>query len=343
VIAYDPEPDGDPTAIRSALEAWSAVADTATHHLVLQDDVEPCAQFDRLLGDVVSLAPRSAICLFTIWMGRRAQRLRLAASLGHRLIVTSPQNISPEAIVMPSGHARAYAALLRDQLASDRIDSRDSPLLQALLHRRAVPVVVTIPNLVDHDTRALPTLMPRTGRPAGIRRSAYFVTDPVKSGVGWDRRSSVGEMDGFDLPILSDDLVGEVLTENGRSTTWQWLATRGQFSEELIAAARDFADRCRDTSGPMAWLSDSVLIEAWSVVYAMGMVVGRSAGGRRIAEDASFALSTILPGTLGRVLHARALEEVREAGAVFHHVLVAGARAASEPGQQPGAADEPGR
>ncbi|MFE0427438.1 hypothetical protein [Streptomyces sp. NPDC058953] len=37
-LAMDPEPDGPPSALRTALVAWSRIADGATHQLFIQDD-----------------------------------------------------------------------------------------------------------------------------------------------------------------------------------------------------------------------------------------------------------------------------------------------------------------
>ncbi len=48
------EPDGAPTPLRSARLAWEAAYPGATHHLVLQDDAVPCADFrSRLTCEVL--------------------------------------------------------------------------------------------------------------------------------------------------------------------------------------------------------------------------------------------------------------------------------------------------
>lgn len=48
----------------TAIRAWSAVADDATHHLVLQDDVQLCNDFETHVKRLVAQAPDAVITLF---------------------------------------------------------------------------------------------------------------------------------------------------------------------------------------------------------------------------------------------------------------------------------------
>src|SRR5262245_1863058 len=41
-IVFDPDPDGKPATLRTAVAAWSRIREGATHHFVMQEDVQLC-------------------------------------------------------------------------------------------------------------------------------------------------------------------------------------------------------------------------------------------------------------------------------------------------------------
>ena len=52
-VVMDPDPAGKPSVLRTALCAWEAIEDGATHHLVVQDDM--------ILSDTFYARARAAI------------------------------------------------------------------------------------------------------------------------------------------------------------------------------------------------------------------------------------------------------------------------------------------
>ncbi|MEU3600393.1 hypothetical protein ABZ714_16985 [Streptomyces sp. NPDC006798] len=64
VVAEDPLPGRPPATLRAARAAWAAIAPGASHHLVLQDDVELCADFARLVTEAVSRHPDTPLALY---------------------------------------------------------------------------------------------------------------------------------------------------------------------------------------------------------------------------------------------------------------------------------------
>lgn len=64
-IVTDPQPDGPPTAWRTARRAWAAVGATATHHLVLQDDVTVAPGFHDWLMAALAARPDAGGSPFT--------------------------------------------------------------------------------------------------------------------------------------------------------------------------------------------------------------------------------------------------------------------------------------
>lgn len=60
-IIYDPKPDSARSTLRTVLAAWSAMPERATHHRVLQDDVETCPGFVDRVGTVVAAYPTAVL------------------------------------------------------------------------------------------------------------------------------------------------------------------------------------------------------------------------------------------------------------------------------------------
>src|SRR5213079_488995 len=81
-VVVDPDPDGPPSALRTALAAWGAAAPGATHHLVLQDDVSAPASLRDLVRRSVRRHPADALAFYAAWNTRNGSAVRLAALVG---------------------------------------------------------------------------------------------------------------------------------------------------------------------------------------------------------------------------------------------------------------------
>ncbi|MFG2525424.1 hypothetical protein [Streptomyces sp. NPDC048527] len=63
-LAVDPDPQGPPSALRTALVAWSAAAPGASHHLVVQDDVDAPAELLEIVTRAAARFPDEALVFY---------------------------------------------------------------------------------------------------------------------------------------------------------------------------------------------------------------------------------------------------------------------------------------
>lgn len=111
-VVVDPEPDGPPTAVRTAAAAWNSAPSDATHHLVLQDDLLPSKESVAVLADEVRAAQTSCLSLYAGWSKRIGVAARLAALAGRRRFVIAESFVPAPALVLPSDVAREAGAYL---------------------------------------------------------------------------------------------------------------------------------------------------------------------------------------------------------------------------------------
>jgi hypothetical protein len=164
-VVVDPAPDGPPSAVRTGIRAWGAVADWATHHLVLEDDAVLHPAFTEQLNTAVSTGPEGALCLFTEWGSRTSYALRLGACRGARWAPVIDAYVPCLAICLPAEHARALGGLAPDMTVPYDV------LVHSYLRRVCVDAWVSIPNLADHGE--VPSLVGNHAH--GRRRSACFL------------------------------------------------------------------------------------------------------------------------------------------------------------------------
>lgn len=145
-VVFDPEPDGPPATLRTARAAWAAVADGATHHLVLQDDVLLCRDFPRVVAQALQTAPDGAVSLFASWSMGTAQAMRLAALTGASWTKMVDGWTPTQALVLPAWCARGFAAYARRQPAW----MPDNRVMHSFLAEQGVDTHVSIPCLVEH-------------------------------------------------------------------------------------------------------------------------------------------------------------------------------------------------
>jgi hypothetical protein len=154
-VVEDPRPDGPPSPLRTAKLAWAAVAEGATHHLVLQDDVLPMRGFARHVTAAVAARPDHGIALFVHGKSpHNSYAVRRATAGGEPWAGLSREEWTPTlGLVLPAADARAlarYLSRLPDQLLDD--DDFVTPFCAG----RGLPVLATVPHLLDHGD--LPSL-----------------------------------------------------------------------------------------------------------------------------------------------------------------------------------------
>jgi len=138
---------GDNRVIQSGLRA--AAGDDATHHLVLQDDVELAPGFASQVGRLVARWPDQAIALYVNWNSPyNSYRVRCAAMAGRPWAPLAPWEWIPTlGLVLPARHARGVAAYMRT--LPDSYKSDDWAVAEYCM-RHGVPAVAAVPHLLEH-------------------------------------------------------------------------------------------------------------------------------------------------------------------------------------------------
>ncbi|HCU52095.1 MAG TPA: hypothetical protein DGG94_20240, partial [Micromonosporaceae bacterium] len=178
-VVSDPDPGGAPSPLRTAKVAWSAVAEGATHHLVLQDDVALPDGFARMLTEAIKHRPDAGIALYVNWNSpQNAYHARRAAALGTAWAPLSRWEYTPAlGFVLPAATARGlgrYLCTLPDEVRDD------DECITRFCRESGVQVFATVPNLVQHVDG--PSLSGYDFH--GLRRSVAFVGD-AHAAVDW--------------------------------------------------------------------------------------------------------------------------------------------------------------
>lgn len=148
-LAMDPEPEQEPSPLRAARLAWAAAADDATHHLVLQDDIELAQDFAAQVQRLAARWPEHAIALYVNWNSPyNSYRVRCAAMAGRPWAPLAPWEWIPTlGLLLPVRHARAVAAFMRT--LPDSYKSDDWAVAQ-YCEAEGVPAIAAVPHLLEH-------------------------------------------------------------------------------------------------------------------------------------------------------------------------------------------------
>ncbi|WP_271188863.1 hypothetical protein [Dactylosporangium matsuzakiense] len=145
-IVFDPEPDAPPATLRTAKLAWSAVREGATHHLVLQEDVQLCEGFTAAMYQALRVAPEGAIALHANWVMASAQAVRLAAFSAASWAPVIDAWVPTQALILPAEMARRFAGY------AERYDGDkpDNQALQEFITAEGLRSYISVPNLAEH-------------------------------------------------------------------------------------------------------------------------------------------------------------------------------------------------
>ncbi|MFE3096223.1 hypothetical protein ACFXG1_20670 [Streptomyces sp. NPDC059248] len=145
-LAMDPEPDGPPSALRTALVAWSRIADGATHQLMIQDDVAAPDDFVDLVAHCADRFPADALAFYTNWHARNGAAARLAALAGAGWVRAAPEEFTPTlAITLPVAVAAEYGRYAR--ATGER---HDDEVMAAFLSGRGRSALLAVPTVTEH-------------------------------------------------------------------------------------------------------------------------------------------------------------------------------------------------
>ncbi|MFB6889815.1 hypothetical protein ACFCX4_10930 [Kitasatospora sp. NPDC056327] len=312
-IASDPEPDGPPTALRSARVAWESVRPGATHHLVLQDDAVPAEDLLERLLPLLEAEPKSAVCLFTEWGSRTSYAVRTAAMLGHDLAPAVDDYVPSVALVLPAELALGFAGFIRAKADTGHPD--DVAMLHYLADR-GTRTVVPVVNLVDHHND-----VSLVGNNVHGLRSAVCLgpADPAPTaGAPYSLLTGLATVPYYDFwGQYSQACVPDASAVDGRVRTSarDALLERGVTMEHLTAGLRISLARRPESALLTDRLSEIVLTEVWIISFLLGVVTAEvdPAGGAGIDADrpvAAAALATLGPGAVRRVVPERLLPAI---------------------------------
>ncbi|WP_436735859.1 hypothetical protein [Streptomyces sp. BBFR102] len=145
-LALDPDPQGPPSALRTALVAWSAASPGASHHLVVQDDVEGPAELLEIVAEAASRFPDEALVFYTNWHARNGGAARLAALAGASWVRAVPDEFTPSlAVCLPAATAAAFRAY-----AQGSAERHDDELFSVFFRGRGRMGLLAVPNIVEH-------------------------------------------------------------------------------------------------------------------------------------------------------------------------------------------------
>lgn len=317
-VAFDPEPEGAPSGMRAARVAWSRVDPTATHHLVLQDDVTVPNGFLAALSAVVAAHPESAIMLCAEWSSRTGQATRAAALLGYRYCALHNSSLWAAGVVLPADHARTLSHQLESMGGE-----RDSAALLAYARSHGMKIITPVPSLIQHDAAEQVSSWHRT-TDQGPRRAAVYL-DTVGADL-FQGHTEVLRMKSVPL-IPADHLSAFVSVDDGsgkwrlhRATDYRgndYIAALGETQESLTALFNAEYDRL-DLGDIDRWVAKPFLLQVWISCFLLGQemnVIPRAAAmDERVARAAS---QSMIAGPLKRILPVEALDHLPTASTHF--------------------------
>lgn len=323
-VAFDPEPTGPPTSVRSAALAWAGAAPGATHHLVLEDDAVPC---DHLLEHCETLCrafPGTAISLFVNNSARTAAVARMAVWSGHDAAPVVDPYVPTQGLLLPAAVAHGLATFLRDH---DDLDEPGDVATLRYLRAADVPVVVVVPNAVDHAD--MTSIMGNEDH--GRRESVCFTGQAGGAGTVFDPPAVV--------PYLSEStgrshVVGFSSAVPLRVPTVDVLHLLGQDLVELQSMLpSNLAQECASFG-----IGPDHLLEVWLTAWASGSVLtGAGRASLDTVEETTTtragraAARSLGRGGLERVVPDTALAAACDSlGEVVRHGLLVGARAGGQ-------------
>lgn len=146
-VVMDPDPAGRPSVLRTALCAWEAIEDGATHHLVVQDDMILSETFFARVRAAIAEMPDAALALFALWDSRNGAAVRFGAMAGARWVGAVNEYFPCVAIVLPRHVASGFVTFGRRHLDS----WPDDILMNRYLRAHGIPSYVSVPSLAEHE------------------------------------------------------------------------------------------------------------------------------------------------------------------------------------------------
>jgi hypothetical protein len=296
-IVDDPQPEGPPSALRTARVAWGAIEPGATHHLVIQDDMILSRNFPADILRAVAARPRDICCLFSEWGSRSSHAVRLAAMCGGSWAPLLDPYVPTTAIVMPADLARDLAASVEPA----ETGPDDVALLRFVTERGLTPLI-SVPNLAEHE--ASESLI---GNDVLMGpRHATLPADPVQCSPLLPELVAVPHL------LLFEGVAVCQVRDSATSPHWRvvkahdYLAPAGLGVRDLIDRYAASAARVDAAHAARAVVADSLLLQFWLTAFLYGVVAADLlpddvAWHRALADSTvQTGLTTLAPGLLRR-------------------------------------------
>jgi hypothetical protein len=308
-IVVDPAPDASPSPLRTAKLAWRAIADDATHHLVVQDDALLPDCFPASLRSAIAAMPEHALCLFTEWGSATSYVVRLATFIDAAWAAVVDHYVPSVALVLPAQVARAFAE------AAAAPTPQDDVALRGFLSDVGTKAYIAVPNLVDH----LPGPSLTGNDRMGARRSVCYLSD-WRGDLAWTTRVIEPRV----VPFFSwtRGLPGCLVREDGWGRHWRrtppdWLLrARGLDTAEVVGLGRvTIAPWLR---GDSLAVPPNLVFGLWVTAFEQGVELAGLIDGDLAALDVALArpavqraLATMPAGALRMFVAAERLAAVQ--------------------------------
>ncbi|MEV7601331.1 hypothetical protein AB0O91_28590 [Kitasatospora sp. NPDC089797] len=334
-VVVDPDPTGKPSVLRTALAAWSAIGEGATHHLVVQDDMILSESFFERARRAVEAMPDAALALFALWDSRNGAAVRFGALTGARWVAAVGEYFPCVAIILPRDVAAGYVEYAGRHL----FGWPDDILMDRYLRAEDVPRFVAVPNLAEHDDQG--SISGNAFR--GPRRSVCFLPSDRPG----DERRQLGGL--RVIPFFKYGIARcDVRLPGPGRPRWLHLECEQYLEGEGVPVGR-LRSRLPEF-GP--GIDPQAAWGAWLTAYTMGLVQRRDGlVARSTASTADIdvdpavlaeALDTLGPGGLSQNGTAAAIDAVREdLAALTRHGLRAGQEDVRAPRRRPAADRRP--
>ncbi|MFF0224275.1 NAD-dependent epimerase/dehydratase family protein [Streptomyces sp. NPDC004629] len=289
-VVTDPEPDGPPTALRSAALAWQSVGPEATHHLVLQDDVVLAEGFYPYAERVAAAVRHEAVAFYAGWEGRTGAAVRLAALAGREWTYAVEEHTPCLALMLPAEVARGYPAFAAEHGNGWPYDV----VMQRYLNSLGVPIRVSVPGTVDHSE--VPSIAGNSTH--GWRQAAVFTS----------RAAEPAAYDCAQFAVVPFYQYGDARTAIRRRAQEQW----AYIETERYLRRLGLAEHCRTAlaAADTAKLPGQVAQGVWETAFAMGVVVARVSGEAPAVKTLRTVMDSLGPGGLCEDYTAEELREL---------------------------------
>lgn len=178
IVVTDPAPEQEGNAWRTAREAWSRPHTHGdTHRIVVQDDAWPCRGFNEVAARVIAHYPHSAIAF---WVGEDHVDMPLLRRWGGRICPIDQQTswCPTVALSLPIHHALEVGRHGDECHPESR---HDDQIIACYLRSAGVPLLATVPSLVDH--LGAPSLTGLAHQ--GVRKAGVWIGDADAQRLDW--------------------------------------------------------------------------------------------------------------------------------------------------------------